>query len=107
MTVGGLVPGTVWSFDRANAEGARARRDSSDPPLIVGQSIDRPPDAVLELVDLHAFVKDPVAVFTLPVRCRSASRMYPRPTTRCFRSSREISTRPTWVVVCSSAADGG
>jgi exodeoxyribonuclease V gamma subunit len=64
VTVGGLVPGTVWSFDCADAEGAGARRNPFDAaPLIVGQPIDRPPDAVLELVDLHAFVKDPVAAF--------------------------------------------
>jgi exodeoxyribonuclease V gamma subunit len=64
VTVDGLVPGTVWSFDRADTEGASARRDPSDAaPLTVGQPIERPPDAVIELVELHAFVKNPVAVF--------------------------------------------
>ena len=64
--------------------------------MTVGPPIDRPPDGVLELVDLHAFVKDPVAVFAPTVAADAASRTSPRPTTRCCRSSRAISTSPTW-----------
>ena len=64
VTDGGLVPGTVWSFDRGDYEGANARRSPSAATLLaVGEPIDRSSDGVLDLMGLHAFLKDPVGAF--------------------------------------------
>jgi exodeoxyribonuclease V gamma subunit len=59
-----LVKGMVWGFDRANLQGALARRERThhNKPLLVAPLA--PNDApVIELADLHRFFKDPVEAF--------------------------------------------
>ena len=64
VTEGGLLPGTAWSFDRGDCEGATARRSPPLPAsLAVGQPIARSSDGVLDLMELHAFLKDPMGAF--------------------------------------------
>jgi exodeoxyribonuclease V gamma subunit len=64
VTEGGLAPGMVWSFDRGDREGATARRHPSVPPVLaVDQPIAWSSDGVLDLMELHAFLKDPMGAF--------------------------------------------
>ena len=64
LTHGALVPGQVWSFDPDDLEGARGRRSRPDrrQPFL-STPLDRPPDGLVDLVDLRAFLADPVAHF--------------------------------------------
>jgi len=64
VTDGGLVPGVVWSFDDGDRQAAGARRNPTLPSVLpVGQPIDRTSDGVLDLMELHAFLKDPMGAF--------------------------------------------
>ena len=64
VTEDGLVSGTVWSFDHGDYEGAKARRNPNPATLLdVGQPIERSGDGVLDLMELHAFLKDPMRAF--------------------------------------------
>ena len=76
LVVGGLVPGTAWSFAARDLDGAERRRSRPDhrrPFLdvpLVGEAT-----GVVELEELHAFLRDPVSTF---VR-RSLGARLPRP----------------------------
>jgi exodeoxyribonuclease V gamma subunit len=61
---GGLVEGTVWGFDRDELDGALARRRQSPrrPPLLDGP-LDPVESGVIELSDLHRFLRNPTAAF--------------------------------------------
>ena len=64
VTEGGLVPGVVWSFDHGDREAATARRNPSPPSVpSFDPPIDRTGDGVLDLMDLHTFLKDPMGAF--------------------------------------------
>ena len=61
---GGLVEGTVWGFDRDELDGALARRGQSPrrPPFLDGP-LEPVETGVIELSDLHRFLKNPTAAF--------------------------------------------
>jgi len=64
VTESGLVPGVVWSFDHGDRQAASARRNPSVAEVLpVGQPIGWTNDGVLDLMELHAFLKDPMGAF--------------------------------------------